>query len=94
MNVNTVNRLYAGTVVGVSGLTPQLVANLELINNVILVASSANQSPLYLGGSTMTVANSFPLYPSEKITLHVDNLNLVYAMSESGKSNNFSYIGC
>ena len=94
MNVNTVNRLYAGAVVGVSGLSPAQLTNLEIINNVIIVASSANLSPVYLGGSAMTVANSFPVYPGDNITLHIDNLNLLYAMSESGKSNDFSYIGC
>lgn len=93
MNINTVNRIFSGTVIGVSGLTPTQMPNVDVINNIAVIAPSANLSDIYLGPSSMTVGNSFPLSPGVSINLHVDNLNLLYVMSESGYSNNISYIG-
>lgn len=94
MNINVSNRLFTGTVIGVSGLTPTQCPSVEFINNVTVIAPSANLSSIYLGNSSMTVANSFPLSPGAGISLNIDNLNLLYLMSQSGYSNNLSYIGC
>lgn len=87
------NRLYTGTVIGVSGLSPTQCPTIELINNVTVIAPSSNFSSIYLGNSSMTVASSFPLSPGAGISLNIDNLNLLYLMSQSGHSNNLSYIG-
>lgn len=93
MNVNTVNRLYSGTIVAISGLTPTQMPDIELLNNITVIAPSSNLWSVYIGDSEMTTTDSFPLSPGAGISLNIDNFNLLYAMSDSGKSNNLSYIG-
>lgn len=50
-------------------------------------------STIYIGNSSLTTSNGFPLAPGAGISLNIDNLSLLYAMSESGRSNDLAYIG-
>jgi len=92
MNINTVNRLYSGTVSGI-GYQPVQFPELSLVNNFTVVAPSSNLSSVHIGVSGLTVANSVPLAPNVGISLSIDNSLLLWAISPSGFSNSISYIG-
>lgn len=92
MNINTVNRIYSGTVSGIQYQAVQF-PSIEIINNFTVVAPSSNLSPVYLGGSGLTVDSSMVLYPSAGISLAIDNAALLFAISPSGYNNSIRYLG-
>jgi hypothetical protein len=92
MNINVSNRLFSGTVSGIQ-YQPVQFPLLELINNFTVVAPSSNLSPVYIGASGLTVANSVPLYAAGGISLSIDRSDLLWCISPSGWNNSISYIG-
>ena len=92
MNINVVNRLFSGTVSGIQYQPVQFPA-LSLINNFTVVAASSNLSPVYIGASGLSVANSLQLNVNAGISLSIDNASLLWAISPSGYNNSICYIG-
>ena len=92
MNIHTVNRIYSGTVSGIQ-YQPVQFPNIELINNITVVAPSSNLSIVYIGASGLTVANSFPLVTNAGISLSLDQASILWCISPSGYNNSISYIG-
>lgn len=93
MNLNVVNRIHcSGLDLGYPYLPVQL-PNIPLINNLTILANSGSTGPIYIGGSGMTVNNSFQLNVNAGISLAVDNANLIFCVTQSGYTGKLNWIG-
>jgi hypothetical protein len=68
-------------------------SNQAVVVSVIIKASNNNTGTVYIGFSSgVTASTGFELGAGESLTLPVNNVNKLYAISSSG-SQNISYIG-
>lgn len=51
---------------------------------LILKALPSNPAPIYIGKEGVTVANGFPLYPGDSMTINVRDPSLVYCLATVG----------
>lgn len=69
-------KVNEGQVLGTHG-TPTQLGSLTCVS-VAVKALAGNVGNVYLGGSTVTVANGYVLAPDESISFDIANLNVVY----------------
>ena len=73
--------------------TASQLSSQAVVVSVVVKASNNNTGTVYIGFSSgVTASNGFELGPGESLTLPVNNVNKLYAISNSG-SQNISYIG-
>ena len=63
-----------------------------ITQGVRLVALGSNTGTVFVGGSSVTTSNGFPLYPGAFYDFHVNNANLVYIVG-SDNTQVVAYVG-
>jgi hypothetical protein len=86
MNKNTTNTLGAGSASVGTSAAQVVTADTPIRREVTLLAASGNVGSIYIGDSTVDVsgaAEGFALKPDLGTSLNIDNLNKVYAISQT-----------
>lgn len=85
--------LVAGAkTVTTAGTRVQLVASSTACTKIIMTAEDDNTGKIYYGGSTVSSSVGDYLFPAQKITLEIDDVNKVYIDAETnGDGVKFTY---
>ena len=83
MNIN-VGKAIIHNRKSVTSSAAALGSSTELRYGLQLIAEGTNSAAVYVGNSSVSTGNGFPLDPSGSLFIPIDNLSTAYAVSSTG----------